>query len=38
VPLPAHDASAEALRAIADLFITPADGDFVLELVSNLAS
>jgi len=34
----AHDASAQALRAIADLFITIADGDFVLELVSNLAS
>jgi hypothetical protein len=34
----AHDAGAQALRAIADLFITTADGDFVLELVSNLAS
>jgi hypothetical protein len=33
-----HAAEAEALRAMADLFITTVDGDFVVELVSNLAS
>jgi hypothetical protein len=34
----ARDPNAEELRAIADLFITTTDADFVLELVTNLAS
>jgi hypothetical protein len=32
------DESAEALRAVADLFVTTTDRDFVLELVNNLTS
>jgi hypothetical protein len=34
----AHDANADTLRALADLFITTTDAEFVLELISNLTS